>query len=1033
MPLLIELDGMLLRIPKYNLELPYHPPHPKLEQAALEAFGLLRNSVALLHRSSRSERAEAMELLKAYGEALFHALIPLRLRPHLAKAKSLIFKLHGEAKQLPLELIHDGASFLALTIGVTRTFAGKLPPQFEKSRKINARLETALFSYSPIGEAPETSPHYGNRFITSMESLPLGLELSGHLHFQVNGQASRQAILKALQKEPDLFFFSGYDEAGSWLLYEEEPQPEPPPLSLKEAFMRAAARGLRVLLLNCSGFLSPSGGIEPYQDFGVPLILAQQGRLERSRTQTYFREWVLSVLREDSLLKAHRHALNQLYSTLPLSWDWAFMRFYVHEALLETEPEPLRPFFFAPFTSYGEHQPAVNGALLAERPFAGNPEILRQLYRHLLTAPQNKILWLRSLEGQSQEEYLLEFFRRIQARQNFSWKLLYYQRWGYHQGQTKNLTTGHFAGKFNSLFETERVLDYFDESLIPLQEGDDEGLHYLSVYYPPEKIDPIFELWLEKKQKQGWQVILLSHSSFVTEQPTLTLDTGTISLSEIQESLEEDFPPQWEEFLADGVPPQMRLLPLLRLIVGLKDEELIEAAGNPELDAAELYMHAFAQLLKTLSHRAKEVFLTLYLMRVRLSDKALCSLVGAEKLNPTLQGLLDLSVIECDLEKKRYWLPSHLWVQIKRQDFLPPDMLKHQGQVLLKNLVQLLEANQTETDFLRAGSQYALSELATLGLLEAAIQRNLQYARKLSRKCANRPNLISQHVITALELSFLSEDEALKEKSLLSALNILEHLPQSYNAVELLEWFLEEAQKNRNWPMVAEILTKLANLYTQRRQPERAVACLTSALQLSADISHYESRYKNLIAIALLFLELGEFDKLKRLIEGHEFDPALLSERQLSHLWLIDGHLLFYAGEYQAALTSLQHFLFKPSAEVSPALWGKSYVALASIYKQENNIEAFLRYTDRAATLLEEAGLLDEASEIHQDLAEIGEQEGNLKAAVTHLEWLFHYQQKRKQSGAASQIAHKLGGLFFKIDNQLKSTEYYKLAQGFKR
>ena len=50
--------------------------------------------------------------------------------------------------------------------------------------------------------------------------------------------------------------------------------------------------------------------------------------------------------------------------------------------------------------------------------------------------------------------------------------------------------------------------------------------------------------------------------------------------------------------------------------------------------------------------------------------------------------------------------------------------------------------------------------------------------------------------------------------------------------------------------------------------------------------------------------------------------------------------------------------------------------------------------------------------------------------AVTHLEWLFHYHKSQNNHGETSRIAHKLGGLFFKLENKVKSTEYYKLAQG---
>ena len=568
MPLRIELVGGRVCLPKFNLDFPFAPPPEKLTQAALGCFAALRQRLAYLTNSTKEEKQEVMQLLTAYGQALYASLVPPRLQDKVSKERGICIKAKDPALEaLPWELLHDGNSFFALTSGVTRAFMGASPPPVEPHRVLQ-RLGVSLYGYAPLGEAERkrhggSLPELGNRFLTLVEELPLGLWDNQDLQFRVNGQASRQAILDALQAAPQFFFFSGYDEGDSWLLYGLDSGPSGP--NLKEAFLQAVAKGLRILGVNSSSLLLGYGPAK-YFGFGVPLLLAQSGRMGRKRFRVYFQEFVQGLLREDPVLKAHRHALNQLYSELPQSWDWAFLRLYVNQHTLETGPDPLRPFTFLPFAGGPNPAPPVRAEILADRPFAGNQEVLSQILRQLLTEQQSRPLWIRSLEGQPQEEYLLEFFRRILAGQNFYWKLLYYRRWGYQEDQKKHLTPQHFGGKFTGLFEAGPVLQYFEDSLITMAEGVERGLQYLTVYYPPDHADPVFETWLKTKQAEGWQVILLSHASFVTDQPTQIISTDSISRREIEEALEDELPEVWEAAMQQGIPPQLRLLPLLKLM-----------------------------------------------------------------------------------------------------------------------------------------------------------------------------------------------------------------------------------------------------------------------------------------------------------------------------------------------------------------------------------------------------------------------------------------------------------------------------------
>ena len=1026
MSLIIELSETQVKINSYQLAFDFIAPAEKLTHAALETFRMLKVSPSLQHSSDEEQRREALQLLQAYGLALFNALVPNALKSKLHDHNGIvIYTSNSTLRELPFELLFDGVSFLALTVGVMRAFDGAPQQRAINANHFNDSLKVNLFSYTPLGEGGSKEEKLGNTFITKIEELPIPFEKDSKISFEVNGQASRQKILQSLARNPDIFFFSGYDNAGGWLLYGLETSGKQLGPSLRESFNNAAANGLRLVIVNTSSLITSNTGAKKYFSFGAPLLLTQGGRVTRKRAQVYFKELTQNLLKESHILKAHRHSLNQLKSEIPLSWDWSFLQFNINLNCVNQTPDPLRPFYFSGQSPRKEGN--LNNNILRHSSFCGSQEVLRELTLKLLTAPQGKITNLKSLEGQAIEDQLFEFLRRIIGGQNFYLKVIYYQRWGYHEGQEKNLNQSHFSGKLNSLFEKKRVQQYFDDSLITLKEGVDRGLQYLTVYYPPDKVDPAFEDWLVQKQAQGWQIILLSHNHLVTNLPTDVISTDQITHADFNESFDQEIPEVWEGLLQESIPPQMRSLPLLQIIVKINDPLLYHKAAS-ENELKGLYEATFAKLLTILPQKAEALLVVLFLLRVPVTRHTLGRLLKQEDFSAAIEVLMRFKLIECNLDQTRFWLPSHLVTKIQQFQLIAPDLTLAHGKELLKNLVEYFEENQDDVAFIRVGFGYALSSLSQLGLLEGVILRNFQFAKRLAAALPNQPNLTCQSVITGLELSFLTDDEELKEKCLFSTLNILELLPQSYNPLELLEWFLEEAQNNRNWLMVVEIQTKIASLYADQNSKPKAIAYLTSALQLSNDLEHYEDRYQNLISIALLFLELGELGKVKGVLETADFDPALLTKKQMAFLWLIDGHMSLLDHQLAEAESSILRFLEFPNVSLPKGLTAKAYQTLSLL--QTAGSPTQIEHLETAANLFAQ-GKNDAGSAIcREQLVRIYLDMQKIVEAVTHLEWLFHYHKSQNNHGETSRIAHKLGGLFFKLENKVKSTEYYKLAQG---
>lgn len=1039
MSLVIFISSKSVVISKYRVEIPFKAPPRNLTKAAIGAYQLLRQSELIQSGSTRNEREEAMTLLRHYGYALLESIVP---DPHKSRIYQtggiFIYSLDREIMKLPWELLHDGTSFLAQTQGIVRINNTPKKALDSNSREKTQFLNVSLNSFSPI-----ISKSPGKRFVSYVEELATSsLGVSPHIRLTVNSNATQSSILQSLKDRPDIFFFSGYDTEKEWLL-DGKDDPTEKELwfrqELKPAITYAVNNGLRILILNTSSLLKDFSYVSrdplnQYFELGLPYIISINGRIARVRFKEYFNILISSLAREDSILRAHRHAINSIQASLPLSWDWSWIQLNLNKNLLEQSAEE-------PLSSFRLNREVESHPIKSSQPvthyinhfhrFSGSTEVLNAVINNLETSPQNEILCLRSIKGLIMEEYLQEYFRRLSSQKKFALSILYYQRWGFEKNQPRKLAKTRFSRYFSFLLDNKFITHYFQESLIDISSKGWEGSKekYLIVYFPPEILDTAFDIWMKEKHKEGWKIVFLSDHSGNTRLTRSVISTDKLNVSEINESFEDELPEQWFDVLSDPLPSQLQNLTLLKIVQRFSDPKLIDFF-KLEHDEKVLWERSLNTVFRALSSQSLKIVIALYLLRTKCSKAYLANLLSEKNINTELSELRYLHLINSDLTSDFFWLPLNLYLQISKYELLPKNKLVVFGKEISQRQTAIIGKDKIPKQYQIAGFQYCIHELIKYGSIESQLQRNLQFGRKLSRFANGIPELLFSNINTSLEITLIPNQLKLVQETIYSVLKIFENLPLDQQTVEIYEWLLKYEEKSRNWLQVSEIMMKLAAVYAKIDKKEKSIGLLTSAIQLNDDIKNYSSKFQNLITISLLLLDLGEIEKVRKLINNTDFDIELLNNGDVEKLWLIDGHLLFHDKKLTEAGKSLSRVLKFKQLAVSDSLLAKTFLNMAEVHFSANQKEYYGKCLSNASTLFERAGNHEYAFELHQKTADYFLAAGEIKDAIVHLEWLFKSFKQSGQLLQAKNIADQLGGLYFKVGNQIKSTDYYSISQG---
>lgn len=1035
MSLVIFVSPKTVIISKFKLEFAFHPPARNLSQAAIGAYQLLRQSESIQIESTRDERQEAITLLRQYGLELFKAIVPVSHQPTIHQAGGVfIYTRDTEISHLPWELLYDGTSFFALTQGIVRINDSNASDLPDLSHEAQLSLKICLSSYLPTPPIPP-----GNRFINYVEGLSTGsFSDSALVDFHINGNSRPEDLLSSLGKHPNLFLFSGHENEAGLVLDGSEGDRDWFNRELAPALRKAVDNGLRILILVTSRMLKSNGQnstnpLSRYFDLGIPYIISVNGRIARHRFQEYFQNFIVGLLREENILRCHRHAINSIFTSLPLSWDWSWIQLHLNQKALEQKFDtPLPPFRFVNDNSnVSFHENHQQHRLINSRRFYGSYSILNQITSILLSDASDKVLSLQTRTGNPLEEYLQEFFRRLYPRHPFQLCILYYQRWGYHKNQREKLPATPIGNLFPFYFGHKNVGTYFDQYLIhqtPATVGDPD-LKYLVVLYPPERYDTSFDAWLANKQKSGWRIIFLSDDSALSKRPMEVVSTDRLAADEISNAFEDDLPEQWIDLVSDPLPDQLMNLPLLKIAQHAKQTE-VTGLFLENRTSEDLWRQTLHTVLPTLSSNRFRIFLALYLLRVPCSKPFLAELLGIKKVEPELNHLLRLHLISTNLSNTEVWIPANINQAIEQFQLISENQLLGFGRELLQRQAAMMKGTTIPGITRICGFQYCINTLADLGQIDNPLQRNIQFGRKLSRLSGTQPALFYPNVCTSLELVLSAGKKQDIQKTILSILDIIGNLPLEKHSVRIYQWLIKNAEKQRNWQQMADLLMKLASVYIRLNMKEKAIGLVTSAIQLNTDIKNFTHRYANLITIALLLLDLDEVEKVEKIISTTDFDLKKLSSDDIAKLWLVDGHLLFQSGKTKEAAASLRKVFKKSPPQIPGTLPAKTHLIMAEIYRGEGNREQYFKHLDQASLHFEKAGNIEQAAELHERLLDFCLSSNLNDDAIRHLEWLYSQVEKTNDKPTIRDIADQLGGLYFKVGNKEKSTRYYSIAKG---
>jgi tetratricopeptide (TPR) repeat protein len=416
-------------------------------------------------------------------------------------------------------------------------------------------------------------------------------------------------------------------------------------------------------------------------------------------------------------------------------------------------------------------------------------------------------------------------------------------------------------------------------------------------------------------------------------------------------------------------------------------------------------------------------------MRITCPADLLTGLLNTKGVEQDLKYLFDAHLIESNLVSSRFWLSAHLHHHIHRLNLIPNSTLLAMGQELLQQLIAYQNDSYSQLRFIESGFQYCLLHLAELGELEYPLQRNLQFGKKYARKYQTDFRY-TQNMLTSLELALQVRKGHLIQKTLFSLVEILEELPYAKETIAICDWLLAIEKKRRNWPLVSEIQTRMASIYAALNKKEKAIGYISSALKLNDDIKNFAGRYSNLISIALLLLDLEEFDKLTKLLTSANFDTSLLNKEDMARLWLIDGHMLYHNNKTKEAESSFKKVVNHSFLSVADSLLAKTHLYLAEIYNNRGDHHHYIQYLENALLYVQASGDQEKAVELHEELYELLIARDEVKGAVSHLEWIYRFYRENGNKAQIRKAADLLGGLYFKIGEHAKSTELYSVAQG---
>ena len=1036
MAIVIQVSKERVFIPKYDLQFQFIFPSQKLKDVTLKTYDYLKQSIEFQLESTREERNEAMTLLKEFGSALFHSLIPPDIESELKKLGVVYIQpLCEETEELPWELLFNGNVFISLTQGVSRISGDKIiTPQKTTNLQKLPKLAISFHSASPIPKRTSKIVYH----LGIHEEIPLNyLGASPYISWNFCCNSTKTDFVETLSKSPNLLIYSG-QITKSGFLFEDINTGNANEVNFNELafhFKKAAHTGTKIVIISPSSFtkeaqINLSEISIQLLDSDIAVVLSIGGKLGRDRIRRYMQNFLFQLTKSENVLGAHRHAINSLTSQIPLSWDWSWIQLRLNSNLLNnTFHNPLRPFLFNKSTDHTTKNKFVNQVrFINHRKFLGDYSIIRQINKKINEKNKLEILCLKSDNFENIELYLQETLRRNanNNEQEISW--IYYQRLRLPKQKNPTKKETELDKYFLFLENLEDMNSYFEESTSDFSESLECDDKFLVIYNPPKSQDHKFDLWLSYRQNKGYKIVVLANYQFNSNIPSYTISIDSSSSLAEFNSLEL---PIVQKFIDQKDPKFLHSIFVLRIVHRLKNTNL--HAEIFSLSEKTLWFQIFDILTSILTKTSFKLFIKLYLIRIKCTILTIRKLSIFTEIEETLDRLQWYQLIETNLDKSVYWVSDYIIEKVQQFKLISNSLILDVSKEISHQIIEIYSDKSNIQPLITSGFQNCLQEILDQDNTNIAITRLLQLSKKMIRLKSISYSTISGYTKIAIELAFLNQQKEIIWNTFFSSLDIIEKMLLKTKIIEIYEWILDAKEQEKDWNLVAKVQVKLAALYSDRDNKDKAIGLLTSAILLNKDLQNYSTRNENLISIAILFLELEAWDKLAKLIHSSNFDSKLLSEPDISKLWLIDGHLLIREKNYTTAISSFQKGLnlAKNIKEVH-SFYAQSFIAVANLYLKMNEEESANNFANKAAEIMDSSEEFRYTHKLNHQLFNFFEDTEQWSKAIPYLKQLYNYSVNNKDSQETQKWAHKLGSIYFKNEEKDKSSEFYSLAQKLK-
>lgn len=996
MPFEFHLQSGKVSIPKFSIEFAWEFTEKQLHQVVVDTLSYLRGSSKLQLNASNQNCQEIQQLFKKYGQQLCVSL--LRHAQADLVNESLVFTIQDPHLQtLPLELLHDGKSYYALSKGIARSL-GSLPAG---TWQLSSKLGIALLSANPELPKHKSKPDFGYAVPYMLEdwALPKIQNLEWHLHLEL----STDNLTEVLQLGPQIILASLLVEQQNWLLVDDNQGYKEFSPSQQQVFLKTAVtHGLELLVLNSlalnSNSVSPAEILLPT---GLPYLILINARLGRERIRVYLHELWLRLSAHESIIAAHRHALQALVKDQPLYWDWTMVELHInHDPHINNTTShsrwsavPRRPF-----------QPS----LLNSEPFIGSRAQFLSVQQWL--KKPTPALWLKTKDPNQALNTLLSALRQSVSAD--LWQLNFFPF---------NLLLEHFVDSktdadFSWLLNAVRQSS---AALLPLLQpwaGGSSAEKRLVLVFGPLSHESLH--WLFSLLGEGFHLVIIHHHlNWHAEKDylkTLPIETRAENL---YKHLEQPVPELWQKFLFKKPAWALQWSFLRRMFIQFPSAPPDWVKETKNLNQA----HQKLDQCLELSQLSMQLLAFCFLMEPRVKASFLAEL-SQQNCDATLKELCNLGLLESSLGGLWVHMPHTVRQRWQTTPWFELSALQTLADRLLRHLLAHTQKSPAE----HWHSQLFFStvvQLAKQDLFDLASDRLLQWVKQ------NPLDRNIEGYVLYLLLNFAESSQA--DDSRLRLVHwAKDNLLNRWN-VELGAVFCKQAfiwvENAAAWELYARLQTQLANLHLQAGNVEDAARWLSSASQMVLELPKAKGFYAAILDIIFLLIELGDTKKVNQIIALVDFDLKNIKPEELRLFWLLDGYLNQQQGKIEEAINAFNKGKLAKIETESATADFFAYESLIHLLQSSGQIKialplrqnlalAYAKYQPKKATVH------------HQWLYQYHEQQKNYTEAIEHLRWLLEHGVDQ-DTEIKQKRAHSLGWLYHKLGELEQSVRFYKLAE----